>query len=105
MPVAGMLALTEQLGFHEAIASPDDCPRAAFQYVSGRFFRRITPAGLPIETIDEKNRELLLGTIEQFRHRNVLEGKQNIVGLKRHRPALFGAGLQADHSAIQRVDS
>lgn len=105
VPVACVLALTEQLGFHEAIASPDDRPRAAFEDVSGRLFRRITPTVLPVEAIDQKDRELLLGTIEQFRHRNVLEGKQHIVFLKRHRPALLGAGLQADDSAIQRVDS
>ncbi len=84
MVISSVLSLTKELDRNEAVARPDDCPRASSQDMGGRFFRRVTLPGLSVVTIDQKGGELLLGAIEFFRNRNLLKGEQNVVRLKRH---------------------
>ncbi|WLB53906.1 hypothetical protein [Bradyrhizobium japonicum] len=84
MTVPSVPSLAKEFGFNETVSSPDDRPRATSQDMSGRFFRRIASAGLSVEAIDQKDSKLFLGSIELLRDPNVLEGEQDIVGLKMH---------------------
>jgi hypothetical protein len=91
--VATMPALRKELKGNETVAGPDDRPFVLPQQICSRFFRRVTATRSSIVAVDQKSSELLLGTVELIRKRNMFESEQNIVGLKWHWPRCPALGF------------